>query len=139
MPGLACFSISFHNPSCQQLPLFNQGPYCSLPSSNFQLSQVTTDGRERHQLNFNLVLPLRKYTKEVALGWLANGGVMVHLLEVWSLTSSHPWWDAVGIRRIGTQKQLMKSRERVLGCKYHHMPDVSVMEERRSEPHSHGP
>lgn len=64
---------------------------------------------------------------------------MAHLLEVWSLTSSHPWWDAVGIRRIGTQKQLMKSRERVLGCKYHHMPDVSVMEERRSESHSHGP
>lgn len=96
MPGLECFCISFHNPSCQQLPLFNQNPYCSLPSSNFQLSQVTADGRERHQLNFNFVLPLRKYTKEVALGCLANGGMTTHQLEFWSLPSSHPRWDAVG-------------------------------------------
>lgn len=96
MPGLECFCISFHNPSCQQLPLFNQDPYCSLPSSNFQLSQVTMDGRERQQLNFNFVLPLRKYTKEVALGCLANGGMTTHQSEVWSLPSSHPRWDAVG-------------------------------------------
>lgn len=50
--------------------------------------------RERHQLNFNLIWPLRKYTKEVVLGWLANGGM--DDAPVGGSGHRHPQWDAVG-------------------------------------------
>lgn len=90
--------------------------------------------RERHQLNFNLIWPLRKYTKEVVLGWLANGGMDDAPVGglVTAIHSGMLW----GSRRTGTQKQLMKSREGALGYKDHHMIAVPVMGGRRPEPHS---